>query len=155
MVTRSHLVTVARELRRRLDAKAFLTLPRAEVTQLLRDTSGEDTTRIKAAVGGELEQALLDQAVRCFPGLVGTTTGDNIRLFHAGSVFGQLVDLIKYPDPHTDKDLGDIISKVKGKWHWATPAGPLGTHDDGNGRPKEGAARSSPREVVVGPTPKH
>jgi hypothetical protein len=119
MPSRTHLVQVARELSKRLNGRAFLTVPRIEVTQLLRAVSGEDTTRIKKAMGGELERVLLDQGIRCFPGLEDTTTGDTIRLFHTKSVLGQLVDLLIYPSTDTDKDLGDVITKVKGKWNWA------------------------------------
>ncbi|MCA1705448.1 MAG: hypothetical protein LC808_20205 [Actinobacteria bacterium] len=122
MPARSHLVQVARELRRRLNGKAFFTLDRVDVTQMLRDISGEDTTRIKSGLAGEIELALLEQGVRCYPGLVGTTTGDTIRIFHAGSVLGSLVDLLAHPSKDTDHDLGAMLKKIKGQWDWSTPA---------------------------------
>lgn len=121
MPGRSHLVQVARQLRRRLNGQAFLTLDRVEVTQILRDVSGEDATRIKSALAGDIEHALLEQGVRCYPGLVGTTTGDTIRIFHAGSVLGSLVDLLAHPSRDTDRDLGAMLRKVKGQWDWSTP----------------------------------
>src|SRR5919109_83517 len=101
MPTHTHLVRVARELKRRMNGKAFITIPRSDVTQLLRDISEEDTTRIKSAMGGELERALLEQGVRSFPSFAETTTGDTIRLFHAGSLVGDLVDLFVHPSPET------------------------------------------------------
>src|SRR5262245_14885880 len=109
MPNHMHLVLVARELKRRLGKNAFLTIPRAEVTQLLRGVSGEDATRIKSTLGGDLERALLEQGVRCFPRLVGTTSGDQIRLFHAGTVMGGFVDMLLYPDEETDRELGAAI----------------------------------------------
>lgn len=121
MPGRSHLVQVARELRKQLNGKAFLTLDRVEVTQLVRTVSGEDTTRIKSAIASDLELALLEQGVRCYPGLVGTTTGDTIRIFHAGSVLGSLVDLLAHPSKDTDRDLGAMLKKIKGQWDWSTP----------------------------------
>jgi len=111
-------------LKARLNGKAFLTVPRADVTELLREISGEDTTRLKSGLAGDLELALLEQGVRCHPGLVGTTTGDTVRLFHAGSVLGNLVDLLIHPSTETDRDLGAMLAKIKGKWNWATPTGP-------------------------------
>ena len=47
---------------------------------------------------------------------------------------GQLIDTIVHPDSGTDKDLGEVLSKVKGKWKWATLEGaappPDGMEDD-------------------------
>ena len=129
MPSRHHFSVVAKHLKERLNGKAFLTIPRMEITQAVRDISGEEATRIKAAMGSELERALLEQGVRCHPSLAETTTDDTIRLFHAGSLLGSLVDLLVYPSPETDKDLGAMLSKIKGKWKWATPTGP-GAHFD-------------------------
>jgi hypothetical protein len=95
-----------------------VTIPRSEATQLLRDVSGEDATRIKSAMAGDLERALLEQGVRCFPRLVGTASGDQIRLFHAGTVMGGFVDMLLYPSEETDRELGEAITKFKGKWDW-------------------------------------
>jgi hypothetical protein len=118
MPTHMHLVQVARELKRKLGKQAFLTVPRSDVTQLLRQISGEDATRIKNAMGDDLEHALLEQGVRCFPRLVGTTSGDHIRLFHAGTVMGGFVDMLLYPSEETDRELAAAITKFKGKWDW-------------------------------------
>jgi hypothetical protein len=118
MPTHMHLVQVARELKRKLGKDAFLSVPRTDVTQLLRDVSGEDATRIKSAMGDDLERALLEQGVRCFPRIVGTTTGDYIRLFHAGTVMGGFVDMLLYPSEETDKELEAAITKFKGEWDW-------------------------------------
>lgn len=124
MPTRHHLTVVARQLKGRLNGKAFLTIPRVDVTELLREVSGEETTRIKSVIGSELDLALLEQGVRCYPRFAETTTGDTIRLFHAGSVLGSVVDLLVHPSMETDKDLGDLLVKIKGNWKWATPTGP-------------------------------
>jgi hypothetical protein len=130
----AHLVTVARRYKALLNGHAFMTVRRTEVTQAVREVSGEDTTRIKAAMGAKLEKALLEQGVRCHPPLSTTTTGDTIRLFHTGSVLGSLVDLIIHPSPSNDRDLGAVIKKVKGQWDWC--GGPGHRHDqpDAHGR---------------------
>ncbi len=63
--------------------------------------------------------------MQVYPSLGETTTGDTVRLYHAGSVLGQLIDTIVHPDVGTDKDLGEVIAKVKGKWNWVPEKGPL------------------------------
>lgn len=129
MPTRHHLVLVARKLRVQLGNSAFLTIPRTDITRLLRDTSGEDATRIKSQLAHDIELALLGQGVGCFPSLVDTTTGDDVRLFHSGSVLANLIEILVHPSTETDSDLGAMLSKIKGKWRWATPTGPAAVLD--------------------------
>lgn len=117
MVTRAHLGFVARDLKKRLGSRAFLTIYRPEVTQLVRDFSGEDSTRVKAVMGQELEQALLEQGVRCFPSL-SETSEDAVRLFHAGTLTGAIIDMLRHPAPETDRELAVALTKLKGKWDW-------------------------------------
>jgi hypothetical protein len=115
-------VLVARELKKRLNGKAFMTLPRHEVTEILRNVSDEPTTRIKSRVAYDLTQVLLEQALRCYPSIEETEMNDNVRIFRAGSVFGNLVDLIVHPSKDTDVDVGAMLKKIKGTWDWATPS---------------------------------
>ncbi len=124
MPSRTHLVAVARRLKHQLDARAFVTVPRTQITDLLRQESGEPTTRIKSGLAADLTSALITQGVLVYPGLGETTTGDMVRLYHAGSVLGQLIDTIVHPDPGTDNDLAEVLTKVKGKWNWAVETGP-------------------------------
>lgn len=124
MPSRTHLVAVARKLKHQLDGRAFVTVPRTQITDLLRKESGEPTTRIKSGLAADLTSALITQGVLVYPGLGETTTGDMVRLYHAGSVLGQLIDTIVHPDPGTDKDLAEVLTKVKGKWNWAVESGP-------------------------------
>src|SRR5947207_2844029 len=113
MPSRHQLTSVARELKKRLNGKAFLTIERMEITNLLRETSGEDSTRIKSALASDLERALLEQGVRCFPSIGETTTGDTVRLFHAGKLVGYLVDLLVHPSTEADAELGHVLTKYK------------------------------------------
>ncbi len=124
MPTRTHLVAVARSLKQQLNHRAFLTIQRTEITKLLREVSGEPATRIKSGLAADLTSALVNQGVQVYPSLSETTTGDTVRLYHAGSVLGQLIDTIVHPDPGTDSDLGDVLTKIKGKWNWAPLEGP-------------------------------
>ncbi len=118
MVTQSDLKRVARDLKKRLGNRAFLSIQRLEATELLRTLSGDDGTRIKRVMAQNLEQALLEQGVRIFPSLSETNGTDSIRLFHAGTVMSDLVDLLRHPSPSTDKELAIAISKFKGKYIW-------------------------------------
>jgi hypothetical protein len=88
---RTHLVTVARKLKQQLNGKAFLTIPRTDITELLREVSGEPATRIKSGLAADLTSALINQGVQVYPSLEETTTGDMVRLYHAGSLLGQLM----------------------------------------------------------------
>jgi len=128
MSRRTHLIEVARQLKRMIGKNAFLTIERTDITDMLRAVSGEPTTRIKSLVATDLTDALINQGVQVYPPLTSTTTGDIVRLYHAGSVLGQLIDTIVHPDPGTDSDLGDVILKVKGQWDWAPVEGPASAH---------------------------
>lgn len=81
---------------------------------------------MKSNLSKQLTDALLNQGVQVYPRLDHTTTWDTVRLYHAGSVLGQLIDTIVHPDQGTDRELGDILRKIKGKWKWAPVEGPAG-----------------------------
>jgi hypothetical protein len=49
---------------------------------------------------------------------------DPIRPYHAGSVLGQLIETVVHPDDGTDKELDDILRKIKGRWEWTQLEGP-------------------------------
>ena len=125
MPTHDDLVQVARSVRRDLDrgSKAFMTFERTELTRRVREASGERRTRIKVAMGNELEQALNDQGLRCYPRLAETTTGDRVRVFRAGSAVGDLIDAVLTPSPDHDRDLAEALAKFKGTWDWARNEG--------------------------------
>ena len=119
MPNRSHYARVAKELRTKLDEdrKAFKTVSRREILDILRAVSGEPTTRIKNVVARDLAQVMLErEALRCFPSLEETDSLDNVRIFRAASVFGNLVNLIAHPSKDDDKEVGDILKKIKLAW---------------------------------------
>ncbi len=121
MPGRHEYVKVADQLKKMLNGKAFMTIPRRDVTDILREVSGEPTTRIKSLVARDLTLVLLEQALRCYPSLEETDMNDTVRIFRAGSVFSKLVDLIVHPSKETDHDVGAMLKKVKGTWDWSTP----------------------------------
>ena len=116
--TQSHLVRVARLIKQRLQGHAFLTMPRVEITGMVREVSGENATRLKTSMADQLERALLEQGVRVYPSLLLTTTGDTVRVFQPGTVVASLVDILANPDEDTDKELAAVTTKVKGLWNW-------------------------------------
>lgn len=116
MPTREHLIQVARSVKRDLDREkqSHRSYDRRDLTELLRRVSGEPTTRIKAIKGADLERALSDQGLRCYPGLSETSTDDRIRIFRAGSAVGDLIDAVLVPSRAHDQVLGDSVRKMKG-----------------------------------------
>lgn len=126
--SRQHLAQVARRLKARLNRRAFVTVPRWEITDMLREESTLETTRLKSQLARDLEQVLLENGVRCFPAIADTDRQDNVRLFHAGTVLSGMVNLLLHPSPQNDRELGDTIKKVKGQWTWSTPS--VSTVDD-------------------------
>ena len=82
----SDLSRVAKSIRSRIDGKAFERIPRREITDILREVSGESTTRLKRAMSEDLERKLLEQGVRVFPSLQETSTDDVVRVFHGNRV---------------------------------------------------------------------
>lgn len=118
MPNRTHIEIVARRLRTELGTQAFMTVDRMKLTEMLRRVSGEPSTRIKRKLASDLTEALSDLGVDVYPPLTETTTGDVVRLYHAGSIVGQLVDLLTAPDSARDRDLGAMVLKIKGKWRF-------------------------------------
>ncbi len=120
MPSYDNLIQVARSVKRDLDhdSKPFRSYQRMELTNRLRAFSGEPTTRIKAALGADLERALLEQGLRCYPELTATTTGAQIRIFRAGSTVGDLLDAVLVPSRDHDRRLAEALKSFKGTWEW-------------------------------------
>ncbi len=113
MPTESHLASVARQLSQKLREKEeFLTIPRQTITEMIRDVSGEETTRLKRRMGEQLETLLLEQGTRVYPSLQDTSTGDTVRMFRPRTTMAKIVDVVSRPDDSTDKKLKDIIAKL-------------------------------------------
>jgi hypothetical protein len=86
----------AEALRDLLGQRPFLTLRRSEVSDVVRQVSGDERTRLKARMSAELETKLLHVGVRCFPPL--EETGEQtIRFFPTGSLVAALVDTVIDP----------------------------------------------------------
>jgi hypothetical protein len=122
MPTNTDLIAVARELKRQINGHAFRTVARTELTALLREASGQLATRLKRNLATGLGRALADEGVLVHPPLQDTTTGDTVRMCHAGSLFARLQKMILEPDSGSDRELGDVLRKIKGQWDWPNNA---------------------------------
>ena len=120
MPDRSHYALVGKQLKQKLNKKAFMTVARRDILDILRDVSNEPTTRIKNNIAWDLSQVLLEkEALRLYPPL--DETDGNVRVFNS-SVFGNLVDLIVHPSGEADREVGAVLKKIKGQWDWSTSA---------------------------------
>ena len=80
---------------------------------MLRDTSGEENTRLKAGLGRRLDHELLEQGVRTFPTFEETTTEDSLRLFKIGKLEARLIEILTKPSQSTDKRLTRLTNQTK------------------------------------------
>ena len=117
MLSTNDLDKVAGLIKSRLNGQAFLTLPRADITELMRIVSGSAGTRLTGAKARHLSRALLERGVIGFPDLVQTSGADNIRFYHAGTVAADVATIILHPTEETDRDLAVLTTKAKGHWN--------------------------------------
>lgn len=117
MPERADLMAVAREYRKQLDGLAFLTVHRSGLTRKLREVSGEPRTKLKSGLAQGLTEELETLGVQAHPALGNTLTG-YARLYHAGSLYGQMVSHTNRPDPSTDYEVAIMLRKLKGRWRW-------------------------------------
>ncbi|MFB7860056.1 hypothetical protein [Rhodococcus qingshengii] len=115
----AHLTAVARDLKRELNGQAFLTLKRMDITTRIRQVSGEARTKLRPGMAAELTRELNEQAVQVHPPLTESSMFDSIRLCHAGSLLSRVQKVIVEPSPESDKELGDLLRKIKGQWEWS------------------------------------
>jgi hypothetical protein len=116
-------VAVAEELKGHIDHRAFATIARREVTEILRRVSGEPRTRIKSLVARDMTEVLAEYGLSFYPALEETDTRDNLRLFRTESVIAHFVEMIAHPSPESDIELGVALKKIKGTWQWHKSAG--------------------------------
>lgn len=119
MPSRHDYVALAKSVKRELDEShlAFRSYERRALTDRLRDLSGEPNTRIKAAgMAKEIEEVFAEQGLRLYPKLSETTTGHWIRVWRAGTIPTEVLDLVLNPGERSDAELGQIATKMKGRW---------------------------------------
>lgn len=125
MPRHSDYVAVAETLTERLEHRAFMTLPRRDITAILRNVSGEPRTRIKALIAQDLTDVMRTYGLNFQPPLADTDTRDYVRLYREDSVIGTVINIITNPSPETDAQLGAALKKIKGHWNWHREEQPI------------------------------
>ncbi len=121
MPSRYDYVALAKELKKELDDGhlAFKSYERRALTERLRKIAGEPNTRIKSAgIAKDIEGIFAEQGMRFYPRLTETSTGDWVRVWRAGTLVAEILDHILNPSERSDTELGEMASKIKGKWIW-------------------------------------
>ena len=114
MPAQRHYAKVAKDLRRRISGKYFETIECAEIVDMLREASGEDS-ELSTAVAAELEHTLLEENVRVFPQLKDSVkTNNSVRVFGVRSALAVLLDALMHPSDTTDVRLAEMSRKYSG-----------------------------------------
>ena len=111
----SYSVMVARRLKAEIGG-GFKSLSRERVTAVWRDVAGDPTARMGRRRVEEVEQALLEQGVRCVPAL--SSGAGVVRLIRAGTLASDIAELVLNPSTENDRELARIVTKVKGRWDY-------------------------------------
>lgn len=109
---------VAERLKDELGYRMFKTLPPRTVLVLWREESKSPSAKTSSGRLAEVEEALLDQGVRCVPHLSSQVT---VRLIRAGSPLSRLYDWLANPSLEGDRELARILTKIAGRWQWSGP----------------------------------
>ncbi len=127
MPGRDSYLMLARQIRAELNTShlAFKSYGRRDITERLRQVSGEATTRIKqAGMAKEIERIFLEQGLRFYPKLSETQSMADVRVWRAGTLAAEILDLILEPGVTSDHELGNVTQKIKGQWDWNSPYPP-------------------------------
>lgn len=103
---------VADAMRGRLGRKPFLSVTRREITDILREVSGEPTTRIKVLVAHQITEELSRKGLNVYPALADTDSKDMVRIYRAESTIPELIEILNYPSPENDVRLRAALRKV-------------------------------------------
>lgn len=127
MASKSDYRNLALSFKRDLEGLAFKSYRRVELTERLRDLSGEERARISTSkVADDIDAAFHSQGLRIFPRLQDTDTDDLVRVWRAGTRATEMLDLLLLPGKSSDRELGNMTKKIKGQWHWTDPEGGIG-----------------------------
>ena len=126
MASKSDYRNLALSFKRDLDGLAFKSYRRVELTERLRELSGEGRARISTSkVADDIDDAFHSQGLRIFPRLQDMDTDDLVRVWRAGTR-AEMLDLLLLPGKSSDRELGNITKKIKGPWNWTDPEGGIG-----------------------------
>jgi hypothetical protein len=102
-----------------LGSRAYLSVSREEITNAVRQVTGNPEARVSSGRLALLEGALTRSGIRCFPSLRYLEDPQmRSRLYRRGSVSEDLLVWHLFPAPENDAKLGEVLAKVKGHWRW-------------------------------------
>ena len=114
MPTHKHYAEVAKALRREVNGREFKSIKSVEITDMLREASGE-SVELSDSTAAELECALLKENVRVFPHLRGDVEADQVvRLFAKRGAVAEFLDALTQPSDATNVRLAEMIRKFGG-----------------------------------------
>lgn len=111
-INRDAFRKTAEVLRAQLGRKPFLTISRRDVTDILREVSGDPKTRVKVLVAQSITQELNARGLTVYPALADSEGKDMVRVFRLDSVFTELIELLNYPGEDSDMRLRSALRKV-------------------------------------------
>lgn len=111
-INRDAFRKTAEALRAQLGRKPFLTISRRDVTDILREVSGDPKTRVKVLVAQSITQELNTRGLTVYPALADSEGKDMVRVFRLDSVFTELIELLNYPGEDSDMRLRSALRKV-------------------------------------------
>lgn len=103
---------VARVLHDRLGNQPYLSLTRREVTELLRNLSGEANARLRSLGSQMIEQQLDSSGLVFYPSLAEVETNAYMRLIRKESPLYEIVEIMNNPNPWTDELLDAVLEKM-------------------------------------------
>jgi hypothetical protein len=110
MPSKDQYISVAKQVVDYLNAfgLAFKTYNTKELDDMIKAVAGEGARVSTKAVGDEIESAMLERGLICFPKIAEAEDG-YVRIYRAGSVAANLLQAFRYPGPSGDSDLASLL----------------------------------------------
>ncbi|GMU61118.1 MAG: hypothetical protein AMXMBFR34_28810 [Myxococcaceae bacterium] len=115
MASKDDYRQAAKKLKASLDEKhaAFMTFQLSAIEDALHGKAGTGSKASGNKSGAEMEAALLEEGLICYPPLTSPPTDGYVRLYRTGTMIANILNAIRYPGSGSDQDLANLITKVK------------------------------------------
>lgn len=110
MPSKDQYVSVAKQVAEYLNAfgLAFKTYNTKDLDGMIKAVAGEGARVSTKAVGDEIETAMLERGLICFPKVSDAQDG-YVRVYRSGTVAANLLQSFRYPGPSGDADLAALL----------------------------------------------
>lgn len=112
MLEQKDYAETAEVIKGRLGRRAFMTISRMDVTDILREVSGQAGTRVKSLVAYAITQEMEERGLTFYPALSDVGGKDNIRVVRTNSFIPELVELLNFPNEDNDAKLRAALRQV-------------------------------------------